>query len=141
MSKRAGKRFLKTTQTVSLQLGANHANNFQWNLHIRDGSKALLKLLSRKNTALAKISKIADFKTHKMIGSSLITSTICYIIEVYSSCSEYLLNVLQVQQNIAARNITKLQFRTLTETLLHQCDWLSMRQLAAFFSLSLYFTK
>ena len=118
-------------------LGANLSNNFLWNQHIRDGSKALVTSLSRKNTALAKISNISDFKTQKMIGSSLITSTLSYIIQVYSSCSEYLINALQVQQNNAARSITKLPFMTPTKILLNQCDWLSVRQMSIYFSLTL----
>ena len=118
-------------------LGATLTDNFQWNYHIRDGENALVKSLSRKNTALGRISKIADFKTRKMIGSGLIMSTISYIIQVYGSCSSYLLDTLQVQQNISAKHITKLPFMTPTYTLLKQCDWLSVRQMIVYFSLIL----
>ena len=83
-------------------LGADLSNNFQWNQHIRDGDKALMNSLAKKNTALKRISGISDFKTRKMIGSSLIMSTLTYIIQVYGSCSGYLVNMLQVQQNNAA---------------------------------------
>ena len=93
--------------------------------------------LSKKNIALSKISQIASFKTRKNIGTSLIMPTLSYIIEVYGSCSEYLLNALQVQQNKAAKYITQLPHRTPTEILLLQCDWLSVRQLAKYCSLIL----
>ena len=63
--------------------------------------------------------------------------TLSYIIELYGSCSEYLLNALQVQQNKAAKYITKLPYRTPTEVLLLQCNWMSVRQLSKYCSLIL----
>ena len=119
-------------------LGANLSNNFQWNQHVRDGDTSLVKTLSKKNTALGKIARIADFKTRKMIGSGLIMSTLSYIIQVYGGCSNYLINMLQVQQNTAARHITKLPWMTSTKTLLTQCNWLSVRQLIEYHSLILF---
>ena len=118
-------------------LGASLSNNFQWNQHVRDGKKAILSSLNKKNTALVKIAQITDFKTRKNIGTSLIMPTLSYITEVYGSCSEYLLDALQVQQNKAAKIITKLPFRTPTQTFLLQCDWLSVRQLVKYCSLTL----
>ena len=117
--------------------GATLSNNFLWNQHVRDGSKSVLSSLSKKNIALSKISQIASFKTRKNIGTSLIMPTLSYIIEVYGSCSEYLLNALQVQQNKAAKYITKLPYRTPTEVLLLQCNWMSVRQLSKYCSLIL----
>ena len=99
--------------------------------------KSLLNSLNLKNNALSRISKIADFKTRKMIAGGLIMSTVSYIIQVYGSCSGYLLQALQVQQNFAARYTCKLPFFTPTQTLLNQCGWLSIRQLVAYHSLIL----
>ena len=65
-------------------------------------------------------------------------STLTYIIQVYGSCSGYLLNMLQVQQNTAARHITNLPCITSTETLLKQCNWLSVAQLVVYHSLILF---
>ena len=48
-----------------------------------------------------------------------------------------MINTLQVQQNTAARHITKLNNRTSTEVLLRQCGWLSVHQMVAYFSLVL----
>ena len=64
-------------------------------------------------------------------------SSLTYIIQVYGSCSNYLLNLLQVQQNTAARCITKLPWMTSTKPLFHQCDWLSVRQLVIYHTLAL----
>ena len=64
-------------------------------------------------------------------------SSLSYIIQVYGGCSSYLINQLQVQQNKAARTITKLQWITTKRTLLLQCSWLSVRQLIIYHSLIL----
>ena len=63
-------------------------------------------------------------------------STVSYIIQVYGSCSGYLLQA-QVQQNFAVRYACKLPFYTPTQTLLDQCGWLSIRKLVAYHSLIL----
>ena len=118
-------------------LGATLSNNFMWNQHIRDGEQAMIHTLNRKNTALKKISQTTDFKTRNMIGSGLVMSSLSYIIQVYGGCSNYLLNLLQVQQNNAARHITKLPWMTSTKVLLNQCNWLSVRQLVVYHSMIL----
>ena len=64
-------------------------------------------------------------------------SSLSYLIQVYAGCSDYLLNMLQVQQNTAARSITKLGWMTPTKTLMTQCNWLSVRQLIVYHSLNL----
>ena len=118
-------------------LGATLSNNFTWNSHIRDGERALVLTLNSKNIALKKISRNADFKTRLMIGTGLIMSSLSYIVQVYGGCSSYLLNLLQVQQNTAARSITKLPWMTSTSNLLLQCNWLSVRQLVIYHSVLL----
>ena len=97
----------------------------------------MLATLARKNTALGKISSFTDFKTRKVIGTGLIMSSLSYMIQVFGGCSGYLLHMLQVQQNIAARHITKLGRMTPTKTLLNQCNWLSVKQLVAYHSIVL----
>ena len=45
--------------------------------------------------------------------------------------------MLQIQQNTAARLVTKLSWYTPTETLMQQCGWLSVNQLIHYHSLLL----
>ena len=54
-----------------------------------------------------------------------------YVIQVYGCASDYLLQSLQVQQNHAARIVTRLGWGTDTKTLLGQIGWLSVKQLYA----------
>ena len=101
----------------------------------------MFRILTSKLNALYKISRVANFKTRKMIASGLVLSTLNYIVLVlvYGGCSDYLLALLQVLQNKAARYVTKLPWRTATTTLLNQCGWLSVRQLVRYHSLVLLF--
>ena len=120
-------------------LGAQISNNFTWNQHIRDHEKSMFRILVGKLNALKKICPVANFKTRRMIATGLVMSSLTYIVQAYGSCSEYLLNMLQIQQNIAARLVTKLPWFTSTSTLLMQCGWLSVRQLVKYHSLTLLF--
>ena len=120
-------------------LGAKLSNNFTWNLHIRDDDHSMFRTLTCKINALYKISLVTSFKTRKMVASGLILSTLNYIIQVYGGCSGYLLKMLQVLQNKAARIVTKLPWMTPTSVLLTQCGWLSVLQLIKYHSLVLMF--
>ena len=124
-------------QESEVLLGVTLSNNFLWNQHIRDGERNMMASLSKKNVALANIAKITSFKTRLMIGSGLMMSAIAYAIQTYGACSAYLANMLQVQQNTAARHITQLPWMTPTATLLQQCNWLSIKQLIVYHSLVL----
>ena len=86
-----------------------------------------MSILSKKNNALAKVAKIASFKTRLMIGNGLIMSMLTYAIQIYGACSSYLIHMLQVQQNAAARHITQLPWMTPTSTLLKQCKWITAK--------------
>ena len=120
-------------------LGAKLSNNFLWNLHIRDDELSMFRSLTSKINALIKISKFSSFQTRKMVASGLILSTLSYIIQVYGSCSGYLLAMLQVLQNKAARCVTRLPWMTPTSVLLTQCGWLSLKQLVLYHSMVMLF--
>jgi hypothetical protein len=75
------------------------------------------------------VSFSATFKVRKMIAEGIVILNILYIITVYGSCSEYLLSLLQVIQNTAARCVTRLGWNTRVSVLLLQCGWLSVRQM------------
>ena len=83
-------------------LGGQISNNFTWNNHIRDNKTSMFKILTSKINALSKISKIANFRTRKMVAADLIMSTMNYLLQLY------LVKLLQVLQNKAARHVTRL---------------------------------
>ena len=110
-------------------LGCRISNDFKFNKHIRDHENSMSNILSRKINALQIITDTAPFKVRKMIAEGIINSNILYVITVYGGCSEYLLTLLQVIQNNAARCVTRLRGRTKVSELLLQCGWLSVRQM------------
>ena len=59
-------------------------------------------------------------------------SALSYMIVVWGGTEGYLMKTLQVIQNKAARQVTKLSWFTPTRLLLHQCNWLSIKQLVVF---------
>ena len=109
-------------------LGWNVANQFEFNNHDRDNEKSMSNVLTSRINALRKVAFISSFKIRKMIVEGIIISNILYIITVYGSCSEYLLSLIQVMQNTAARCVTRLGWRTRVSVLLLQCGWLLVRQ-------------
>ena len=66
-------------------------------------------------------------------------SILIYLIQLWGSASDYLIDILQVLQNRAARIVTKLDRYTPTDVLLRQCGWLSVKQLVEYHSLLLVF--
>ena len=120
-------------------LGAQISNDFSWNQHLNLHEKSVRNILNSKISALQKICLSADFKTRKMLANGLVLSNLVYVIQLYGSASEYLIKSLQVQQNRAARLVTKLEYGTRTKVLLNQVGWLSVRQLFVYHSLLLVY--
>ena len=118
-------------------LGLNVQNDLTWNEHILLSEKSIVKNLSRKINGLGKICALADFKTRKMLANGFIYGNLVYMIQLYGQGSDYLMQILQVQQNRAARIVTRLGLRTHTSELLNQVGWLSVRQLFVFHSVML----
>ena len=133
-----GEEVIEPTSNEKL-LGGVISNNFTWNNHIRDNKTSMFKILTSKINALSKVSRISNFKTRKMVASGLVMSTLNYLVQLYGSCSGYLVKLLQVLQNKAARHVTRLGWDTETSVLLNQCGWFSIRQLIVFQSLILLF--
>ena len=79
------------------------------------------------------------FKNRKMIADGIFMSKLIYLMPLWGGCEKFLLKSLQVIQNKAARAVTKLDWYTPTETLLKQCNWLSVNQLIVFHSLTLVY--
>ena len=120
-------------------LGGLVSNDFLWNTHIRDDEKSLFRNLVSRINALSKISRFSSFKTRKMIANGVIMSRLIYLIQLWGGSSFYLIRMLQILQNRAARLVTKLGWYTPVKTLLLQCGWLSVHQLVHYHSLVLVF--
>ena len=61
-------------------------------------------------------------------------SVLAYLIPLWGGCEEYLIRALQLLQNRAARQVTRLNWFTPTRRLLNQCGWLSIQQMIFYHS-------
>ena len=107
-----------TPQDNERMLGCQISSNYKWNEHVKDGEFSLQRQLTSRINALMKISFAASFATRKMIANGIVISRIIYVIQIWGGASEYLIKILQVLQNKAARFVTKLDIFTSQEKLL-----------------------
>ena len=126
-------------QSHEKMLGCNISSNFSWNHHLRDYEYSLNQQLTSTINALRKISYSASFATRKMIANGIVLSRIIYVIQIWGGTHDYLLKMLQILQNKAARFVTNLDIFTSQAKLLQQCGWLSVKQLVDYHSLTLIF--
>ena len=113
-------------------LGCEIKCDFTWKEHLQDNHLSLLKQLTARINALQKVSFAASFQTRKMIANGVLISRIIYAIQLWGGTSNYLLDMLQVLQNRAARLVTRRNIFTSQHQLLLECGWLNVRQMVAF---------
>ena len=125
---------IRTTDSEKLLGGFIH-RDLKWADHIVDNEKSLIKSLTTRLNALKKICRYSNFKTRLMIANGVFISKLIYLIPLWGGACRYLLKMLQVIQNKAARYVTRSSWSTSTRDLLRQCNWLSVTQLSAYHSL------
>ena len=132
VSIQAGAFNIKPTESEKL-LGCNLHQSMQWNHHLRDSSKSVIKQLTSRINGLKKISKNATFNTRLMVANGAVMSRLVYMISVWGGAQKYLLRALQVQQLNAARTVCGFLSRFWSKRkLLSRVGWLSVRQLIFF---------
>ena len=109
-------------------LGLNIHQSMKWKDHII----LMIKILTSRLNALKRIAANASFKTRLMVANSCFLPIITYMISVWGGTERYIVKMVQVMQNKAARCVTKQSWFTPTRTLLKQCNWLSIEQLIVF---------
>ena len=129
VSIKAGEFIIKPTETEKL-LGCNLHQSMQWNSHIKDHSKSMIRQITTRVNGLRKISQNATFRTRLMIANGAVLSKLVYMITVWGGAQQYLLRALQVQQLAAARVVCGHSSRYWSRVkLLKRVGWLSIRQL------------
>ena len=129
----AGQHTIRPSETEKL-LGCSINQNLKWQSHVQTGESSLTKQLTSRLNALQKVSIHASFKTRLSAANGVFMSSLAYLIPLWGGCEGYLVNALQVLQNRAARQVTKLSWYTPIRRLLNQCNWLSIRQLIFYHS-------
>ena len=133
VSLRAGPHTILPSKTEKL-LGCNIDQNLKWKTHIQAGDNSLVRSLTSRVNGIQKISTYSTFKTRLAAANGVFMSALVYMLPVWGGCEEYLLKSLQVLQNRAARQVTRLSWYTPVRRLLNQCSWLSIKQLIFFHS-------
>ena len=120
-------------------LGCWVQNDFKWSDYIRDNSESLVRALTIRLAAVTKISKVASFKDRRMIADGIFTSKLTYLISVWGGCGAGMMRTLQIIQNKMARTVARVDWKTPTKEVFHQCGWLSVNQLAMYHSVLLVY--
>ena len=115
-------------------LGAWLHEDMKWAEYIMNSSESLVRSLGSRVGALKKVSQVASFRNRKLIANGIFMSKLLYLIPLWGGSAKYLIRVLQVLQNKAARAVTKLDWFTPTSELLKQCGWVSVNQLSIYHS-------
>ena len=116
-------------------LGAQVHQDMHWKEHLLTNDDSLIKSLAKREGAMRKISRVASFRTRKMIANGIYISKLIYLMPVWMGCEDYLVKALQVSMNRVARIVTRLDMYTPTSVLMQQCGWLAVRQLMMYHSL------
>ena len=93
----AGEFVIKPTESETL-LGGNLHQSLQWNHHLRDGKKSLMRQLTGRINALKKVSQSCSFPTRLMVTNGVYISKVMYLMTLWGGAQLYLLKALQVQQ-------------------------------------------
>ena len=118
---------VRATETERL-LGVYIQSNMKWVEHVRDSKFSVLQSLSLRHRALKTIASVASFKSRLTVANGIFMSKLTFTIPLWSGCSDYLVNALQVSQNAAARTVTKHDKSVSISKILSECGWRSVRQ-------------
>ena len=110
-------------------LGGIVSEDAKWRKHILGDEKSLIGQLTSRINGLSMITPRATFATRLMVANGIVISKLCYLIQLWGGCEDYLIKALQVVQTRAARTVCKQNWFTPTHVLLTRCRWLSVRQL------------
>ena len=113
-------------------LGGVICEDLKWKEHLLKSEQSLIKQLTSRINGLNLVASRAPLGTRLMVANGIVMSKLCYLIQLWGGCEEYLLHSLQVLQNRAARAVTRKSWFTPTRVLLASCNWLSVKQLVVY---------
>ena len=117
-------------------LQVNVGQDLTWKSYLITGEKPLLAAL-RKHTGIIKfLSKNMNMKSRKILAEGLVLSRVKYLLPLWGGMTENLLRKTQVIVNNAACAVTGLGKRMSTITLMSKCNWLSVKELTKYFTIT-----
>ena len=136
-----GAELISPTQTEWL-LGVPVHQDLNFGGLLVSGKDSLVKSLNKRTGALKSLSKMASFKTRLSICSALIMSKILYMLPLYCGAPAYMMKALQKNQTEALRIVTNRKWKNRgqslvsTKELLKQCNYMSVKQMAFYYSVA-----
>ena len=116
-------------------LGGNVNQDVNWNHHLEQGEKPLLKSLRSILGILSHLSKNLPQKSRLLLANGLFLSRLLYLLPMWGGLPAKEAKRVQILMNKCARVVLKKGRRTRTRTLMTECHWLYFRELVYFHSL------
>ena len=138
VSLQAGVHTIQPSKTEKL-LGCEISDDLKWKHHILGSEQSMVKQLTSRINGLSLVSQRADFNTRLMVANGIVVSKLCYLIQLWGGCEGYLIHSLQVLQNRAARSVTGLSGFTSTKRLMVACNWLSVKQMVVYHTVTMVY--
>ena len=116
-------------------LGLQVTNNMTWTNHLEKGREAILVNCRKKLGALKFAARNQNKSDRKRLGDAVIMSRLTYAIQVWGlNIRTSILNKVQQVQNLTACWISSKPRWTRTSELLDSVGWLSIYQLAFYYT-------
>ena len=124
------------TKKSSRLLGINVGDDLTWKSHLITGEKPLLAALRKQTGVIKFLSKNMNMKCRKVLAEGLVLSRIKYLLPLWGGTTDNLIRKVQVIVNNLARAVTGMGRRTSTVTLMTHCDWLTVKELVFYFTIT-----
>ena len=116
-------------------LGGNIKNNLSWDSHLLTGEKAIIPATRRIIGSLHSIKHLLSHKAKLKLVNSLVLSKLIYIISLWGNTHDSILRKVQTTMNSAARLVLGCNKTTRQTRMMHDCNWLDVKELTEFHSL------
>ena len=117
-------------------LGLNLQGNLSWESHLLSGKKALLPSLRRQIGMLYRLRNCLSEKARKHLVESLVISRLTYGISLWGNTTNNYVQKAQICLNLAGRYVTGNRRTTNIRTLMYNCDWLDVKELTEYHSMT-----
>ena len=121
----------ETKENAESLLGIKVQNNLKWSIQIQSLSSKLKQRLA----GLEKLKYVMSCSAKNTIVKGVFNSVLCYYLPLFGGCSKEDLDLLQTQQNKAARIVLNYPPRSNRDSTFDKVKWLTVRQLIAYYSL------
>ena len=121
--------------TSTRMLGMNLQNNLTWESHLLSGKKPLLPGIRKQLGTLYKLQNFLSRKTRLQLINTLVISRLGYGISLWGNTTDNFTRRAQIVLNMAGRFVTGWGRTASKKSLMIECKWLDVQELACYHSL------